>query len=296
MRVAYATAADYAALDDDLPLAVPALLSAGVAVDVLAWDGAYDWSDYDLVVVRSTWDYVGRRPEFLTWAKRVLRLANPAAVLAWNTDKVYLRSLAAAGIPIVPTRWVSPRDPAGSGQPDPSWDEWVVKPSVSAGARDTARYRTGDEEISGSHVARLVAEGRTAMVQPYLSAVDDCGETACVFLAGTLSHGVRKGPLLVHGRGPLARKDYREQLSPRQPGPDELALASAALAAVPGGPDQLLYARVDVIRAADGSPVVIEVELTEPSLFLALAPGSAERFAAAVLDRAIREHGLCTND
>lgn len=285
-HIAYATSVQFESVDHDLPHALPAFAAAGIEVDVVPWDSPQDWGGYDLVVVRSTWDYVPRRTEFLAWAESVPRLANPADLLRWNTDKHYLRDLARAGLPVVTTQWVAPADQSAdqraASTPDPEWDEWVVKPNISAGARDTTRYRRGDEAASQAHVSRLVAGGRTAMVQPYLRTVDVAGETACIFLGGSFSHGVRKGALLAHGAGEIAHEDYVEHITPRQPAPDELALAAATLAVVPGGADRLLYARVDVVRAADGSPTVLEVELTEPSLFLSLAPSAAERFAAAV--------------
>ena len=274
-RVALATSADWPDLDDDSALLVPALARLGVRAEPAVWDDpAVDWAAYDLVVVRSTWDYVPRRAEFLAWARGVPRLHNPADVLAWNTDKTYLRDLAAAGVPVVPTTYVPPGQ---AYEPPPG--VVVVKPTVSASARDTERF--ADAREAAALVARLHAQGRTAMVQPYVDGVDAAGETAVLLFDGELSHGARKRALLTGA--PVDLGDP-EMMSPVAPTAAEVDVARAALAAVPGG-QPLLYARVDLVPGPDGEPVVLELELTEPSLFLRYAPGSAQRCARAVAAR-----------
>lgn len=280
-RIAFVTCAPVPELDPDDRLAAGALRALGVQVDAAVWDGTADWAGYDLAVLRSTWDYAERRDEFVRWAAAVPRLANPADVVAWNTDKTYLRELAAAGLPVVPTRWLAP----GRSYRLPDRGEWVLKPSVSCGSRDTGRYDLSSPEhrrLAARLTDRLLAAGRTVMVQPYLKAVDTVGETAVIHLGGTLSHAVRKAALL-HGPHLGDNDLYRtEQIDPRAPSAAEREVAERILAAVPGGPDRLLYARVDLIPAPDGTPTLLELELTEPSLFLAYATGAPARFAAAV--------------
>jgi hypothetical protein len=273
--IALATAAAVAALDpDDRPLLE--LLDAEPAV----WDDpAVDWDAYDLVVLRSTWDYTARRDEFLAWARRMGdRLVNPPGVLAWNTDKRYLGDLAAAGLPVVDTRFLAPGEPLA-----PPAHEFVVKPVVSAGARDTTRYAPGED--AGGHVAALHAAGRTVMVQPYLDGVDAAGETALLYFGGELSHAVRKGALLVDGAQFDPSGLYvQEDIRPREPSAEERAAGDAVMAWVRERFGDLLYARVDLLPAPDG-PRLLELELTEPSLFFGFAEGAAERFAALVQAR-----------
>ncbi|GGN04847.1 hypothetical protein FHR83_001310 [Actinoplanes campanulatus] len=286
-RVALVTSADMPDLwDDDHPLR-DALRERGVAVDAVRWDDPVaDWAAYDMVVLRSPWDYTARHDEFVDWAGSVPRLANPADIVAWNTDKRYLSELEAAGIPIIPTTFVGP----GDAWTPPAEGQWVVKPAVSAGSRDTARYTLpGQADLATAHVERLTTAGRTAMIQPYLSAVDTAGETAVLCTPDgtgelTFSHGIRKGPMLT---GPAGEPvdPYFEEISPRQPSPAEREVAERALAVIPGGTKRLLYARVDLIPGPDGAPMLIELELTEPSLFLLTAPGSAERLADAIIAR-----------
>ena len=275
-RVALATSAELPGLADDDGLLLAELLAAGLRAEPAVWDDpAVDWGAYDLVVVRSTWDYTLRRDEFLAWAAGVPRLANPAPVLAWNTDKTYLRDLQDAGVPVVPTTFLAPGEAY-----DPPPGPLVVKPAVSAGARDTQRYEDG--RAGADLVARLHAQGRTAMVQPYLDGVDRHGETAVVVVDGAVSHGARKAPLLLPG-APDPDDDLAT-VTPREPSVAEVAVAHAALAAVPH-PGPLLYARVDLVPGPTGEPTVLELELTEPSLFLRSGPGAAGRLARAVLRR-----------
>lgn len=277
-RVALATCALFPQLHDDDRLLLPALAALGVHAEPALWDDpAVRWHDYDLVVLRDTWDYTDRLEEFLAWARAVPRLLNPVDVVAWSTDKRYLRDLAEAGVPVVPTTWLEPGDDV-----TPPAFEHVVKPVVSAGARDTGRYEPGHD--SRPHVRRLLDAGRPVMVQPYLRGIDEAGETAVVHLGGRFSHAARKAPVLVTvgAEAPLDAPDAVE-ITAREPSAAELDVARAALAAVPFDAS-LLYARVDLVPGPDGAPVVIELELVEPSLFLSTAPGAADRLAEAVVE------------
>ncbi|MDX6743038.1 hypothetical protein [Actinocorallia sp. A-T 12471] len=278
MRLAIATCAALPEGDEDTPALVAELAALGHRAEAVRWDGPARWDDYDLVLVRSTWDYSTRLAEFLAWADSVPRLENRAEVLRWNTDKRYLRDLGAAGVPVVPTLW----DPVEL----PEWPDYVIKPAVSAGARDTARWSAEEAAPAAEHLARLRAEGQTVMVQPYLDAVDTAGETALIFFDGEFSHAVRKAPILTAGAGvqPMIadEKDAREQITPRAPSKAELALAAQILAAAP---KDLLYARIDLIPGPDGSPVLLELELTEPSLFLHHAPTATPHLAQALTRR-----------
>lgn len=262
---------------------MPELERLGAEVATPVWDDpAVDWAAFELVVVRCTWDYVDRRDAFLAWARSVPRLANPAPLLAWNTDKRYLRDLAAAGLPTVPTVFLEP----GESFAAPAAAELVVKPSVSAGAQDTRRHPGAPPGAAAAHVAELHAAGRTAMVQPYLDAVDEAGETALLYVDGTFSHAIRKGPLLRPDRPPPDALFALEQISPREPSTAERALGDRVLAALRERWGVPLYARVDLLPGPDGAPAIVEVELTEPSLFLSHAPGAPERLARAIAARA----------
>ena len=255
--------------------------------EVVDWDDpGVDWGGFALVVVRSVWDYPRRREELLEWAERVAArapLANPPGILRWNSDKRYLLDLARAGVPVVPTMIAAPGEAV-------AWPEGevVVKPTVSAGSIDTDRYPEARRAEARAHVARLHADGRSAMVQPYLSAVENRGETALVYVDGALVHTVRKGPMLMPGLVTVGGLFVEEDIRPAVAGDAERTLAERTLAAIPGPEAPLLYARVDLVFSDDGEPLVLELELVEPSLFLAHGPGVAGALVRAIARRVSR--------
>ncbi|MFF8030775.1 MULTISPECIES: RimK family alpha-L-glutamate ligase [unclassified Streptomyces] len=275
--------------DRDLPGLVRALREAGAEASAEVWDdGDVDWGGFDLAVIRSTWDYSWRAAEFTAWAERcgtLTRLANPADVVRWNTDKRYLGELAAAGVPVVDTRYLAPGDAVDL----PDAHEYVVKPASGAGARFAARYTPGEHDTAVRHVRRMHEEGFTAMVQPYVRSIDTAGERALQFFGGSLLHAGRKGAVLAPGTPYDRRKVAHPGLTAWTPTPAELDVAGRALAAVPlSGAPELLYARVDLVDGEDGRPRVMELELVEPNLFLWLHPGSVPRVVEHVLDAAGR--------
>ena len=296
-KIALVTAIPALLLDDDLPPLEAALRKAGLETQILAWDDpTVSWSRFDAVLLRSPWDYVDRLPEFLAWCERVSALTtllNPLAVVRANTDKHYLADLEKAGVPVVPSRFIEPGDDAGKALDAflaefAKAAEFVVKPAVGAGSRDAQRHGREQRDAAVAHSQRLIKANRSVLLQPYLPSVDQAGETALVHFNGVYSHAIRKGPLLQRDEGPTDKLFAPEAITAREPGADERAVAAAALAALPAlfkldGP--LAYARVDLIRDADGAPRLLELELTEPSLFFAHADGSADRFAAALKKR-----------
>ncbi|WP_067795735.1 ATP-grasp domain-containing protein [Actinomadura formosensis] len=280
MTIAFATCSLLPGGSDDVQDLIGALARLDIGAEPVIWDADVDWSRYDLVVIRSTWDYTSRREEFVAWAQGLPRVLNPAGIVRWNTDKRYLRDLADAGLPVVPTLWDPGDIPSG-------WPEYVIKPAVSIGSGDTARWGPGEEDRARAHLRSLRDAGRTAMVQPYLPAVDTAGETALVFCDGEYSHAGRKAQILTAGagiQGPVRDDTARGQVTAATATDAELDVAVRALAAVPVGEDPL-YARVDLVPGPDGAPLIIELELTEPSLYLHHGPGSAERFAKAIAAR-----------
>jgi glutathione synthase/RimK-type ligase-like ATP-grasp enzyme len=277
--IALATCAEVPELDEDGPALVAALRERGVEPVAAVWDDpAVEWSRFELVVLRSTWDYAERRDEFLAWIGRLPRVVNPPAVVRWNSDKAYLGELAAAGVPVVPTTFIEPGDAL-----EPFANEVVLKPRISAGGRNTARYEALELEPARRHLEALHAAGRPAMVQPYLDGIEAAGEAALIWIGGAYSHAITKSALLQPGQQPGTELFLAETIEAREASPAERDAAEHALAALPFGPQALAYARVDLLPAADG-PVVLEVELTEPSLYLGYEPAAADRFAHAIIE------------
>lgn len=285
LRIALVSAVSARDLDEDLAPLVAALATRGILVSVACWDDpGIAWSSFDGAVLRSTWDYTFRLDEFTRWLSRVermTRLYNPLALVRWNLDKRYLLDLANAGVPVIPTRLVAP----GEAFEISDRAEFVLKPSVGAGARGARRFGRGEREAALAHAADLHANGQTVMVQPYLARVDRDGETALVFYRGQYSHAFRKGPLLRREAAASDALFATESIEPRLARPAELDVGVAALRALPGGVP--LYARVDLIEDDAGQPRVLELELIEPSLYFHTAPGAADRFAA-VIEQVVR--------
>lgn len=289
MTIALVSARAARDLDEDLPPLIAALRALDAPVSVIDWDDAsVDWRAFELALLRSTWDYAQRLPEFLAWLARatsLTRLVNPLPVIRWNTDKHYLAELERAGVPIVPSEFVEPGEDVAQAiarfQERHGRGELVVKPAIGAGSRDAQRHEGEDHAAIDAHLLRLIEAGRGALMQPYLERVDEHGETALIYFAGRFSHAIRKGALLRAGEGPTDELFARETITPREPTPAELHVGEQTLQAIPFGP--LLYARVDLIRDAHDAPRVLELELTEPSVFLLHEPASAERFARAIL-------------
>ncbi|MBX3726215.1 MAG: hypothetical protein KF823_09880 [Xanthomonadales bacterium] len=278
--IALATAVPALPLDEDLPPLLAALERAGWDAQVRAWDDAtVSWARFDLVLLRSTWDYTGRLPGFLAWCDAVAartRLLNAPEVVRWNTDKRYLGVLADAGAPVVPSHFLAPDEDAGTL---PGWPEFVVKPTVGAGSRGARRFLASEREQAVDHARQLQAQGLHVLVQPYLDQVDEAGETALLYFDGEFSHAIRKGPLLKRQAGSTRALFAPEHIRERTPSAQERSVAEQVLAAQPFG--RLPYARVDLLPSPEG-PRLLELELTEPSLFLDHAPGSADRLVDAL--------------
>jgi len=287
---------------DDRPL-IPALADRGIAAEAAVWnDPRVDWSQYDLVVVRSTWDYVAQRDAFLAWAESVPRIWNKPNVLRWCTDKSYLKILAEHGVPVIPTIWLDPERhhfKRAVNSRLPAFGDFVVKPVISSKARDTGRYHTlsaSDRGAAISHAMDLMASGRSVMIQPYVTSVDTAGETGLTFIDGVFQHATTKAAVL---KGPMAPTlglglYAEETMSPAQATDAQIAIAEQALAVLYDElncREQLLYARIDVVDGEDGhgyeGPMVIEMELADANLWMEYSGSNPTltRFADAIAKR-----------
>ncbi|WP_440103183.1 ATP-grasp domain-containing protein [Streptosporangium sp. H16] len=279
--------------DWDMPLLHTAFDHADATAEIAAWDDPHiDWAGFDLAVIRSPWDYSWRSSEFLAWVDRcseVTQLANPPEIIQWNSRKQYLLEMYERNVPIVPTRYIVPGDPINL----PRDHEFVVKPAVGAGARFAARYQPIERERATAHAERIHTEGVTVMVQPYLTRIDVTGERALVFVRNRFLHAIRKKAVLPPGLRYDEPRDAHPGTEPWEPTPAEMALAERALAAVPEA-DKLLYARVDMADGEAGDPVMTELELVEPGLYLRFHQESIPTFVNAIVEvakqsRALRE-------
>jgi glutathione synthase/RimK-type ligase-like ATP-grasp enzyme len=280
LELALATCSDLPDGDPDDALLVKALRALGVSTTWVIWDDpSVNLDRFDAVLLRSTWDYQRRRDRFLAWCRTARRLLNPLAMVAWSTDKSYLVELAAAGISIVPTRPVQPGEVLTTELPD----EFVVKPNVSAGSKDTARFRADERDRADALVREIADTGRQGLLQPYLSSTDERGESAVIYVDGRYSHSVGKGPLLTPGGAPTDELFASEDITARSVTSAEKELAERCIKHVKARFGTPLYARVDLIEDDAGTPLVLELELAEPSLFLEFEPAAADILAQAVV-------------
>ena len=283
LALALATAIPAFALDEDMQPLIDAFTRAGIAVMPVAWDDpTVSWRRFDAVLLRSTWNYTQRLPEFLDWCARTSecsRLFNPLDVIQWNTDKRYLRDLIDAGAPVIESHFLSAADDVDTL---PELDDFVVKPTVGAGSRGARRFVAAEHEQAAAHARSLLDNGFDVLVQPYLDEVDSAGETALLFFEGIFSHAIRKGPLLRRGEAATRALFAAEHITTRTPDEAEMLAARKVLSAMPF--ERPLYVRVDLLPSAAG-PKLLELELTEPSLFLAHGKDAADRLVAAVKDR-----------
>ena len=276
--------------DTDLPYLSRALGDRGIITEVVDWDNAsVDWSRYSMAIVRSPWDYHRRYPEFLTWLDSVsaaTTLQNSADIIRWNTNKEYLNELVDAQIGVIPTTFVrSAEDLVTITNEGMLERDIVVKPTISAGSNNTERHEESPVKAA-AHLGFLLDAGFVAMVQPYQRFIDERGETGMVYFNGQLSHSFRKGAILATGENVKNGLFTAEEITPRTASGQERELGEAVMTFVKKKWGEYpLYARVDVVRGSAGVPVVMELELAEPSFFLQVDHEAPSRFASAVLAR-----------
>ncbi len=273
--------------DLDEPFLVDACRAVGLDTTVAAWDNPdVDWSVFDTVVLRSTWDYVERLGEFTEWMQRVDAVAglmNPIAAVMWSLDKHYLAEVDAAGVATVPTTYVEPGDDlrAGIG----ALQRFVIKPAIGAGSVGASSFDLsidGHADACLRHGEGLLDAGRSVLVQPVIESVAVRGEMPMVFFDRTFSHAASKRVSIPVGGAEVGSLWAAEDNCATTPSARDVEVAEAALAVVPKSLGSLLYARVDLVWDDRGEPLVLEIELAEPSLFIPQAPSAGSRFATAV--------------
>jgi glutathione synthase/RimK-type ligase-like ATP-grasp enzyme len=266
-------------MDDDL--AIAPLAKRGWTVETLPWDRAgLDWKSYDLVVLRSTWDYQHHPERFLATLAAIeasgTKLENSVAIVRWNMQKTYLHDLAVQGVPVVPTAW---RDRLGPGELLPLFDslqcdEAVIKPVMSGNAQGAWRL---DRKSTAAQAAEIEAyyTKRPLMMQPFESAIVSEGEYSLLYFNGVHSHSILKVPRFGDFR---VQEEHGSEIRAVTAEPALLAAGDKAMKAIGA---RLLYARVDLVRHGDEFRVM-ELELVEPALYLRMDPGAPDRFADAI--------------
>jgi glutathione synthase/RimK-type ligase-like ATP-grasp enzyme len=288
-RIANVTATKLPQPDPDEALFLGEVRGRGHEVLVAAWDDpSADWTSFDLLVLRSTWNYVHHVDAFRAWLQREdvrARVINPAPFVLWNLDKRYLAELASRGVPIVETVWVDHSLATPSRELLVPFEDVVIKPIVSAGSFATARFSLGSAAEREAAVKFLDAQRaeRAMMIQPYQRTIETYGERSLVFVGGRLTHVMRKSPRFLSGpiqiTGPFSASEAERALAAQ--------VLDAAAASVRLAASKLAYARVDVIPTDDaaeggGAPRLMELEITEPYLMLDRCPEALTAMGAAV--------------
>jgi len=272
--------------DHDTPLLLDALRDRGVDAAAVVWHRTDDLTGFDALVIRSPWDYPERPDEFAVWLERAAaqtRVYNDPAVIRWNLDKHYLRDLESAGVRVVPTDYCRTAEDVADALMRHGDDSIVVKPAVSAGARDTGLFHA-DDPAARALGERIVASGGVAMVQPEVAELSAGAEKALYAIAGHFTHAIAKGALLAHGGG-LRGGVYVENPVLVEATDAERAFADEVLQAVAGvtGHTVPLYARIDTVDSAEHGLVLLEAELIEPALNLHVASHATDIVADAIV-------------
>ena len=278
--------------DHDLDILTAALDAAQQKWQIVNWDDAsIEWTQFSIAVLRSTWDYYARLDEFVAWVDRVsaqTTLCNPAEIVRWNVDKRYLQEMSEQGIPVMATTFVSQLIDITQ---ELIAQDVIIKPVVSAGSNNTARHRN-DAVAARAQLDHILSNGGVAIVQPYSPTLDSVGETGLVYLGGKFSHAFGKDAVFGEAEQVHNGVHVQEVITARTANPNEHLLGDSVMkflmkkfGVTP------LYARIDMVNNIDGVPEIMEVELTEPSLYLHLDAGSPERAATALANAAAATHG-----
>lgn len=264
-----------------------ALTVLGVPTKIVSWDDeSYGWESSPLTILRTTWDYHRRLPEFQAWLDRVkdqTTLLNTPDLVRWNWDKRYLLELQSCGVPIVETLLIDSVEDVEKIS-SLKHSSLVIKPTIAAGAYDTLVHQVnvGDSshqswQAPREHAERILKTS-SVLVQPYIDAITKEGETSIVLFEGEIHHAVTKKPKQGDFR---VQFEFGGQYTVVEPKPVYSEIALQCISALPEVP---FYARVDIVEGPDG-PCLMEMELIEPELFLLWVPQAALVFADAIRER-----------
>lgn len=276
MRVALITGAEMAKPDPESHLLIHELGVLDIPSELISWRAPLDWSLFDLVVIRTPWDYFLHLEEFLSWVEdveKVTRVLNSSCILRWNCHKKYLKELSGLGAPTVPTLWVTKNQQCDGLMDSIEWPIVVVKPAVSIGAIGALKGNPQDSHVK-HHLEEELKKG-DVMIQPFLESVADFGELSLIYFNGAYSHSILKKP---------QQGDYRVQdayggtNTVFEPEIEAQKIGDQVMSHLP---DFSLYARVDLVKYQN-QWLLMELEAIEPELFLPLDPQASVRLAKAI--------------
>jgi glutathione synthase/RimK-type ligase-like ATP-grasp enzyme len=276
MRVALITGAEMAKPDPESHLLIHELGVLDIPSELISWRAPLDWSLFDLVVIRTPWDYFLHLEEFLSWVEdveKVTRVLNSSRILRWNCHKKYLKELSGLGVPTVPTLWVTKNQQCDGLMDSIEWPIVVVKPAVSIGAIGALKGNPQDSHVK-HHLEEELKKG-DVMIQPFLESVADFGELSLIYFNGAYSHSILKKPQQGDYRVQDAYGGTNTVFEP------EIEVQKIGDQVMSHLPDFSLYARVDLVKYQN-QWLLMELEAIEPELFLPLDPQASVRLAKAI--------------
>jgi glutathione synthase/RimK-type ligase-like ATP-grasp enzyme len=278
-RIALATAAHLPHCSEDDQVLIAAMRAAGLEPVPVIWDEPADWRAFDVIVLRSIWDYHLKYPRFLQWLDELdatgVPVFNPTDVVRWNADKRYMLELESRGIRITPTRLATAdhRSSLESIAAETGWQHLVIKPTVASTGYETwmtdAPVDATAEQRFRDQTARM-----DVLVQEFARGVH-AGEMSLVFLNGSYSHSVLKRAAGDEFRVHIEHGGTVETVMPSA---EQIAWAQSVIDAIP---QSWVYARVDAVNDEAG-PMVMELELLDPELFFHYETHAADRLIAAI--------------
>ncbi len=283
-RCCFLSMDDLAGYVSDDELAIEPLNDLGWDVETVSWrDETADWNDFEAVIIRTPWDYQQDPEKFVEVLRRIdsssARLENALSIVEWNLDKKYLKELEDRVVRIVPTVW---SEAVVSAERFSEWkrelaaDELIIKPTISATAKDTFRLPEFDKALSD------VFSGRSYMVQPFMPQIVEEGEYSLFYFNGVYSHTILKAPKAGDFR---VQEEHGGLISAIEPETEMLETAKQINDLIEPLP---LYSRIDLVRCDDGTFALMELELIEPALYFRMDERSPERFARE-FDRRMNE-------
>ena len=271
-KIAIASCQKLPSFEKDDRFLFAALEKEGIEAHIHPWDADVDWSLYDICLIRTTWDYVPRWNEFIRWARTVSHstlLINSPEIINWNVNKLYLRELSQKGVPIAPTIWCTEEIDIQKNLIEKGWNRGFLKPVIGACASDTLRFSI-EEAAHAQEFLQQNLKRHPMILQPYIKTVEEEGEYSTFYFGDTCTHFVQKVPPKGDYR---VQDDFGAQDFAIKAIPELQQLAQQALQHIPY---PWLYARIDALRMSDGTWVLNELEMIEPSLFFRHAPDAAQ--------------------
>lgn len=262
-------------------LVLEALEKKGLKTAKIAWsDSSFDWSSTKCALFRTTWDYAEKFVEFSDWLMEVsiqTKLINAYDLIVWNLDKHYMNDLKEAGINIVETYFIQPNDKRTlqNIHEELGWENTVLKPAISAAAKDTYRLEANNLADHESKFRELI-KGEAMMLQPFQNSVVERGEISLMMIGDQYTHAVLK---VARSGDFRVQDDFGGSVHEYKPTQAEIDLAIASVHACTPKP---LYARVDMINDNDGKPAISELELVEPEMWFRRNEQAADLLAEEV--------------